>query len=67
MKWKDLFLGIAYLKDMACLPIYKRVASELNIPPFPLAISHADVCRHNLFFEIEVDAVQICRSSETGV
>ncbi len=60
MNWNDLFRGIAYFKDMAYLPIYKRVASELNIPRFPLAVAHADICRHDLFFEIEVDAVQIC-------
>jgi enamine deaminase RidA (YjgF/YER057c/UK114 family) len=59
MNWNDLFRGIAYFKDMAYLPIYKRVASELNIPHFPLAVSHANVCRHDLFFEIEVDAVQV--------
>jgi enamine deaminase RidA (YjgF/YER057c/UK114 family) len=60
MNWSDLFRGIAYFKNMAYLPIYKRIASELNIPHFPLAVSHADVCRHDLFFEIEVDAVRIC-------
>lgn len=58
MNWNDLFRGIAYFKDMAHLPIYKRVS--FNIPRFPLAVSHADICRHDLFFEIEVDAVQIC-------
>ncbi len=57
MNWNDLVRGIAYFKDMAYLPMYKRVA--FNIPRFPLAVSHADVCRHDLFFEIEVDAVQI--------
>jgi enamine deaminase RidA (YjgF/YER057c/UK114 family) len=57
MNWNNLVRGIAYFKDMAYLPIYKRVA--FNIPRFPLAVSHADVCRHDLFFEIEVDAVQI--------
>jgi hypothetical protein len=45
---------------MACLPVFRRVASELAIPPFPLAVSHADVCRHDLHFEIEADAMQIC-------
>ncbi len=60
MNWNDLFRGIAYFRDIACLPIYKRVASELNIPPFPLAAAHADICRYDLLFEIEVDAVQIC-------
>jgi len=25
-----------------------------------LAVSHADVCRDDLLFEIEVDAVKVC-------
>lgn len=58
MHWKDLFRGIAYFKDMSYLPIYEQIASERAIPRFPLAISHADVCRDDLLFEIEVDAVQ---------
>jgi len=58
MGWGDLFRGIAYFKDMTYQPIYEKVAHELGIPRFPLAISHADVCRHDLLFEIEVDAVQ---------
>lgn len=59
MGWGDLFRGIAYFKDMDYLPIYRRITEELGIPPFPLAVSHADVCRHDLLFEIEVDAVKI--------
>ena len=59
LDWGDLFRGIAYFKDMAFQPIYEQVASELGIPRFPLAISHADVCRHDLLFELEVDAVRV--------
>ena len=59
MDWADLFRGIAYFKDMDYLPIYRRVAAELGIPRFPLAVSHADVCRDDLLFEIEVDAVKV--------
>lgn len=59
MGWVDLFRGIAYFKDMDYLPIYRRIAAELGIPRFPLAVSHADVCRHDLLFEIEVDAIKI--------
>lgn len=59
MDWSDLFRGIAYFKEMDYLPIYRRVAGELGIPRFPLAVSHADVCRHDLLFEIEVDAVKV--------
>ena len=58
MGWGDLFRGIAYFKDMATKPIYDKIAAELGIPRFPLAISHADVCRHDLLFEIELDAVK---------
>jgi len=58
MSWGDLFRGIAYFKDMAYLPVYRHVADELGIPRFPLAISHADVCRDDLLFEIEVDAIK---------
>jgi enamine deaminase RidA (YjgF/YER057c/UK114 family) len=59
MDWDDLFRGIAYFKDINYLPIYKRVAAELGIKRFPLAIAHADVCRHDLLFEIEIDAVKV--------
>lgn len=58
MSWDDLFRGIAYFKNRQDLPVYQRIADELGIPSFPLAISHADVCRDDLLFEIEVDAVK---------
>lgn len=61
MNWSDLFRGIAYFKNMGTLPLYRRIAEELGIPRFPLAVSHADVCRHDLLFEIEVDAVKITK------
>jgi enamine deaminase RidA (YjgF/YER057c/UK114 family) len=64
MGWNDLFRGIAYFKDMDFKPIYDKIAGELGIPRFPLAISHADVCRHDLLFEIEVDAVKLVRFKE---
>ncbi|MFA7256910.1 MAG: RidA family protein [Kiritimatiellales bacterium] len=59
MDWADLFRGIAYFKDMDYLPIYRHIATALGIPRFPLAVSHADVCRHDLLFEIEVDAIKL--------
>ena len=59
MDWNDIFRGIAYFKDMDYKPIYEKVAAELGIPKFPLAIAHADVCRHDLLFEIEVDAIKL--------
>ena len=63
MDWGDLFRGIAYFKDKAHQDLYHRIASELRIPRFPLAVSHADVCRDDLLFEIEVDAIKLCSGS----
>ena len=57
MGWKDVTRGIAYFKDMKYLPIYQQYCSQNNIVSFPLAVSHADICRDDLLFEIEVDAV----------
>lgn len=59
MRWNDLVRGIAYFKDMDLLPLFRRVAAELKIPPFPLAVAQASICRPDLFFEIELDAVQV--------
>lgn len=66
MSWNELFRGIAYFKNMDYLPIYRQISSGLNIPSFPLAVSHADVCRRDLLFEIEVDAVRICGPGGNG-
>ena len=58
MSWNDAVRGIAYFKNIAQdKPIFDAYCQANGIPTFPLAISHADVCRDDLLFEIEVDAV----------
>lgn len=57
MGWRDLFRGIAYFKSPEILPLYRHIARERGLEAFTPAISLADVCRHDLLFEIEVDAV----------
>jgi len=64
MKWNDLCRGIAYFKDMAYFPIFRRILTELNIPRFPIEATCADICRQNLLFEIEVDAARTRFSQE---
>jgi enamine deaminase RidA (YjgF/YER057c/UK114 family) len=57
MSWNDASRGIAYFKNITQdKPIYDAYCRAHNIPAFPLAISHADVCRDDLLFEIELDA-----------
>ncbi len=58
MGWNDLFRGIAYFKDMADRLLLEKYCKEHDIPKFPLAIAHTDICRSDLLFEIEVDAMQ---------
>ncbi len=59
MDWCDVTRGIGYFKSDTYVEIYKNYCETNNLPEFPLAISHADVCRDNLLFEIEVDATKV--------
>lgn len=59
MDWVDASRGIAYFKDMASVAIFRAYCTEHGIPEFPLAIAHADVCRHDLLFEIELDGTKV--------
>lgn len=58
MTWNDLFRGIAYFKNMADRPLCDRYRREHGIPAFSLAAAHRDICRSELLFEIELDAVK---------
>lgn len=58
MDWKDLARGIAYFKRRADVALWERWSARQELPPFSLAVSHADICRRDLLFEIELDAVQ---------
>jgi enamine deaminase RidA (YjgF/YER057c/UK114 family) len=58
MDWADTSRAVAYFKDMADLPAFARYAERTGLPRLPLAVSHADICRDELLFELEVDAVR---------
>ena len=51
--------GIAYFKDIADVPLLAKYYSENNLPQIPFAISHSDICRDDLLFEIELDAITV--------
>ncbi|MBU0715533.1 MAG: hypothetical protein KJ964_09285 [Verrucomicrobia bacterium] len=59
MEWKDLFRGIAYFKNMDDRIFFDKYCANHAIPAFSLAVAHLDLCRKDLLFEIEVDAVKI--------
>lgn len=58
MDWADTARAIAYFKDIDDAPLLEKYCTENHLPEMPVAISHADVCRHDLLFEIELDAVK---------
>ncbi|MBN2164163.1 MAG: hypothetical protein JXR25_13515 [Pontiellaceae bacterium] len=57
MHWNDVVRAIAYFKDVRETGLLESYLRDNGIPDFPIAVSHADVCRDDLLFEIELDAV----------
>lgn len=59
MDWENTARAIAYFKDVREAHLLEKYCLANGLPELPVAISHADVCRHDLLFEIELDAVKI--------
>jgi len=59
MGWGDVSRGIAYFTDMKDRAKFNTLCQSYGIPEFPLAVAHADICRNDLLFEMEVDAVKV--------
>ncbi|WP_136061354.1 RidA family protein [Pontiella sulfatireligans] len=58
MDWENTSRAIAYFKNFDEAHLLEEYCVKNNMPELPVAISHADVCRHDLLFEIELDAVK---------
>lgn len=58
MDWQDTVRGIAYFKDIKNAHLFTEYCQKHNLPKMPFALSHSDVCRHDLLFEIELDAIK---------
>jgi len=55
MSWADCTRAIAYFKDMEYLGLFHAYCGQAGIEDLPAACLHADVCRDELLFEIEVE------------
>ena len=59
MDWSDTVRAIAYFADIEDLPLLAERMEANGVPAtIPMAISHAAVCRDDLLFEIELDAMR---------
>jgi len=58
MGWADTSRAIAYFKDIENAPQLDRYCRQNRLPHMPIAVAHGDICRDELLFEIEIDAVR---------
>jgi len=58
MDWGDVSRAAAYFKDIKETPLFYEYCNVNNLPPMPVAIAHADICRDDLLFEVELDAIK---------
>lgn len=57
MDWRHAVRGIAYFKELdRDRTVFDTIRRQRNIPVLPLIHVHADICRDDLLFELELDA-----------
>ena len=57
MSWADVVRGIAYFKQAEDAPAFGRYCARRQLAPMPVLSAHTAICRADLLFELEVDAV----------
>jgi len=55
--WEDVCISTAFFKRAEYVPALGRIMRTLGVPRFPVVSVVADVCRHDLLFELEATAV----------
>lgn len=58
MAWTDVVRGIAYVRSAADIPVFARTCAALGLPAMPVVTINSTICRGDLLFELEVDAIQ---------
>lgn len=58
MGWEDVVRAIGYYKQAADCPLFGGHCRGLELPEFPIALVKNDICRDDLLFEIELDAIR---------
>lgn len=58
MGWGDVTRATAYFKTAADAPRFSAWLRQHNLTALPVILAQCDICRDDLLFEIEVDAVR---------
>lgn len=59
MSWSDVCRAVAYFKNIDETSLFDKYCKDNSLPALPIATAHSDICRDDLLFEIEVDAVAV--------
>jgi enamine deaminase RidA (YjgF/YER057c/UK114 family) len=59
MSWADTVRGLAYFKHMEDAVELRRWCAAHGLAGWPVIVAKADICRDDLLFELELDAVQL--------
>lgn len=59
MTWNDAVRGIGYFKHMEDAPVFDRWCLARGLASVPVILAKNDICRDDLLFEIELDAVRL--------
>jgi enamine deaminase RidA (YjgF/YER057c/UK114 family) len=58
MDWSDITRATAYFKNAKEAVLLSEYCQTNGLPRFPIIIAENDICRDDLLFEIEVDAIK---------
>ena len=58
MDWSNVTRAIGYFKHAEDAPVFERWLTAQKLAPLPAIIAKNDICRDDLLFEIEVDAIR---------
>ena len=61
--WEDVCMSTAFFKKAEYAPALGRIMRTLGVPRFPVVSVVADVCRHDLLFELEATAVYAAKDA----
>jgi len=56
MHWSDTTRAIAYFTSVEEAHLLKDYCDKHGLPDMPIAVAHAEICRPDLLFELELDA-----------
>lgn len=58
MDWENVVRGVAYVKHREDFDRYTEYCEAHRLPDMPVGLVQNDVCRDDLLFELEVDAIK---------